>query len=244
MKLSLCLSGGGARGVAHLGLLQKIKENYDIEYAAISGCSAGSIVGAFIAAGYAPIDVLEIFQNTEFWKHFRPSFKGGFLNLNKFKTLFDKYLPANIEDLKTPFHACVTNLETGKAEYLNTGNIFDSIMASSTIPLLFSPNTINGKHYVDGGLVNNLPIEPLQAYGEKILGLNINPLGPYTHEASVRNIAARIIQIATVATLHNKPALCDYYLEPKDIVSVSILDFRAIKKAYDVGYSADVSCLG
>jgi NTE family protein len=237
MKVSLCLSGGGARGVAHLGILQKIQETHPIEIVAISGASAGAIVGAFVAAGYAPKAILEILQNTEFWKHFRPSFSGGFINLKNFRALFDKYLPQNIEDLKLPFYACVTNLDSGKAEYLNSGNIFDSIIASSTIPLLFSPNDINGKFYVDGGLVNNLPIEPLIPYQQKILALNINPLESYAFDKSVRSIATRIIHIVTAASVHDKIEKCDFYIVPKGIETVGILDFKAINKAYEIGYA-------
>lgn len=240
MKVSLCLSGGGARGVAHLGILQKIQEKSPIEVLAISGASAGAIVGAFVAAGYAPKAILEILQNTEFWKHFRPSFSGGFINLNNFRSLFDRYLPKNIENLELPFYACVTNLDTGKAEYLNSGNIFDCIIASSTIPLLFSPNDIDGKYYVDGGLVNNLPIEPLVPYHHKILAFNINPLENYAFDKSVRSMAARIIHIVTAASVHDKIEKCDYYIVPKGIETIGILDFKAIDKAYEIGYATEI----
>lgn len=237
MELSLCLSGGGARGVAHLGVIEKLIENHQVEFKAVSGTSAGSIIGAFIAANYKPKEILDILLNTDFYKHFRPSFSGGFIDLKSFRPLFEKYLPVKIEDLSMPFFACVTNLDSGKAEFLHQGNLFDSIIASSSIPLIFKPYTINEKHYVDGGILNNLPIEPLSAFPYKIMGINIHPLGNYNFENSVTNIAMRVIHITTSSHVYDKISKCDYYIEPNDIEVIGVVDYKSIKKAFDIGYA-------
>lgn len=240
MELSLCLSGGGVRGVAHLGVLQKIQEKFHVDYKVISGTSSGAIIGAFLAAGYQPQAIFEIVQHTEFLKYFRPSFRGGFLDLKNFRVLFEKYLPVHIEGLKTPFYACVTNIETGKPEYLNSGNLFDTLIASSSLPLIFKTTIINDRYYMDGGLVNNLPIEPLQTKPFNILGINVNPLGFYKFDDSVRSLAMRVVHIASATNAQEKIGKCDYYIEPNDIEKIGVLDFKSITKAYEIGYDASI----
>ena len=151
-KTGLVLSGGGTRGFAHLGLIAALYK-IGIQPDVISGASAGAIVGAFIAAGKKPEDILEIFKKGWFFQYTHIQLPvDGLLKLDGLKEIIEKEIEVkNIEDLKLPLHICVSNLNEGRAEYKNKGPLGTTVLASSSIPVLFSPVKLGAFQYVDGG---------------------------------------------------------------------------------------------
>jgi len=123
-KTGLVLSGGGSRGFAHLGAIKALAEK-GIKPDIISGTSAGTVAGSLIADGHSPEEIFEQQTQKKFLAYTNFNyFRKGLLNFkNLRKVLAEVYTVKNIEDLQIPFYACAANLNEGKAEYFNSGNL-------------------------------------------------------------------------------------------------------------------------
>lgn len=154
---------GGSRGFAHLGAIKALEER-GIKPNVFSGTSAGSIVAALLAAQKkTPDEIMEIMKDKKISDASKITLPvHGFATLDKFGMELDEILRGkDFADLKHELYICASNLNTGKAEYINSGNGAKAVQASSSIPILFSPVEINGQLYVDGGLLDNVPGQPL-----------------------------------------------------------------------------------
>ena len=237
-KTGLVLSGGAVRGFAHLGVLKALHEA-EIKPEVISGVSAGSIVGAFYADGYEPDEILEIFEQKKFFELVNLIFKNvGLLDIKGLKKLLKNNLHAKtFGELKIPLYVAATDLQSGKAEYFNKGNIVEKVLASSSIPVLFKPQIIDGKTYVDGGLVNNLPLKPIQKKCKKIIGVNVNPLEQNPQLNGIRNIAIRSFHISIANSVHHKKELFDIYIEPKELKKFGYFNVKDSRELFKIGYN-------
>lgn len=237
LKVGIVLSGGGARGIAHLGMLKVLNEN-GIYPDIISGSSAGSIIGAFYAYGYSPDEILNIILKTKLFKIIRPAFNlKGLLTLEKAYTFFKSFLPTDsFESLKIPLFINATSLENGQPSYFSEGSLIRSVMASSAIPVIFSPVEINGKHYIDGGIVNNLPVEPLQGNCDKIIGLHCNPVDKEYDAQNMKQLLERTFLMTINENVGNRKKFCDLYLEPYELRKFGAFDFKRAAEMFDIGY--------
>lgn len=238
-KIGLVLSGGGTRGFAHLGVITGLLEK-GIQPDVISGTSVGAIVGAYIAGGLLPEEIMRIYNKGWFFKYTNLQFPAdGLLKLNGLKGIIKKTIPyKNIEDLPLPFFVSVANLNTGAAEYLNKGPLGLTLLASSSIPVLFSPVKIDGQLYVDGGLVDNIPVEPIKDDCEQIISVNITPLKPRKSLRNLIQIASRTFYMgvnANMTGVHNYSSL---YIEPEGIDKYDILSLSHANELFEVGYNA------
>ena len=183
--IGVSLTGGGARGIAHLGVLKALSEegiNPDI----ISGTSAGAIIGAFVAAGISYEESLNIIIKTKLLSVFKPAFSWrGLLSVDKLGKILNQHLPADFDSLNLPLLVAATDINAGETRYFQSGNLTQAIMASSCIPVVFSPVEIDGTLYVDGGLLNNLPAEPIREQVTRLIGISCNP---YTYKADLKNV--------------------------------------------------------
>jgi len=140
---------------------------------------SGGAVGAFYCAGYSPDEMSEIVKQINFLSHLRP---------NNLENTLKKYIKEKkIENLNRELFVCVSNLNDGKPEYYNYGEIGKLLRASSSLPILFEPVKIGKNLYVDGGLMDNLPVEPLLDRCDYIIGVEVNPLGK---EKNLNNIVS------------------------------------------------------
>jgi NTE family protein len=180
-RIGLALSGGAARGIAHVGVLRALIEN-QIPIDAIAGASAGALVGGSFAAGLS-IDDLEEMARGFRWRHTqRPSFSRLGLQSN---ARMEKFLRAKLpvtrfEDLKTPFAAMVTDLRKGELIVLRDhGDLPFAIRASCCIPFLMAPiEDDEGRLLIDGGIVANLPISHTRDLGADIvIAVDVNSDG-------------------------------------------------------------------
>ena len=161
-KTGLVLSGGGARGMAHIGALDALgRNNWEIDI--ISGVSAGAIIGSLYAAGHSPSAILELMKEKNIFDYtsLKPG-SGGLLSLSGMKKLLKDNLPGRFEDLKIPLVVAVTNLNKGRIEYIREGDPAEAVVASASIPVLFAPQPFNGQLYADGGVFDNLPASPIR----------------------------------------------------------------------------------
>lgn len=240
----IVLSGGAVRGFAHLGVIKALHEA-DVSLDIISGVSAGSIVGAFIADGYEPEEVLEIFEASSFYKLVRFLFRGtGLFDTKGLRKLLKSNLRArNFKDLEKPLFIAATNLISGEVEYFNKGSIVDKVIASSSIPVIFKPQRINNIPYVDGGLLNNLPLAPIREKCKNLIGVNVNPLENKPKINGISNVAMRSIQISIANSAIHKEGLFDIFIEPKTLSDYGYFNVKKGKEIFDIGYDAAVKVL-
>ena len=183
-KVHLVLASGGARGVAHIGVIERLEEE-GYEIVEISGCSMGAVIGGLYAAGELDkykewllklqrADVFRLLDFT-FAKH-------GFLKGEKvFSTITDLIGPRNIEDLKIPFCAVATDLNTGEEVIFKKGDLYHALRASISIPGIFTPVNVSNPTalLVDGGVVNPLPLNQVhRSENGIIVAVDINSKGP------------------------------------------------------------------
>ena len=223
-KTGLTLSGGGMRGVAHIAVLRALEE-YGLKPDMISGTSAGAIVGALYAAGKSPDELLEIVQSKTFFPRsaLRISRKGifdpGFL-LKIFQQYFSQ---DDFRILKIPFYAAATELTEGKIEYFSEGKLFDVLLASSSVPFVFPPVIMNGKFYVDGGVMNNLPLEIIQNQCDFLIASHVNAMGyEDLRKMSISTEFDRILHLAISGSVYSKSNTCDLFINPPDMLQYSL----------------------
>ena len=236
-KTGLVLSGGGTRGFAHLGAIKALAEK-GITPDIISGTSAGAIAGSLIADGHTPEEIFIQQTSKRFLAYTGFNFSGkGLLNFkNLRKILSEVYTVTAAENLKIPFYACASNLNEGKAEYLNTGNLLDIVTASASVPFLFKPVEINGISYTDGGLIDNLPIKPLLGKCEKIICINLIHLKYKTHFKSSKQVFARMFDVLTYHNQKTYISECDILIEPPAIYKQPYFSNKKARETFDIGY--------
>jgi len=237
MKITLSLSGGGLRGAAHVGAI-KFLEEQGIEVTAVSGSSAGAIVGLFLAAGLKSDDMLEFLKSLEKKELF--AWASGAIGIFKMERLENKLRETlnikNYNELNIPLHTCVTDIDTGEPLYINSGDVIAYTVASSTITPLFQAKEIDGKSYIDGGFSDNLPMKPLIDYYEKSLAININPLVG-EDLSTFKSLAIRSILIMIRSNSMSAQKLADAYFEVKGVAKMHLFNFDEIDMAYEAGYN-------
>ena len=224
MKIQLCLSGGGARGFAHLGAIQAFHE-MGISIVRISGTSAGAMAGAFIAAGYEPEEILEIFIRNQFFKMFNGAFNRGLLKMGGMEKLFKEHLPETFEELKIPLIIGVTDILKGKSQYLSDGELIPVILGSGSIPGLFKPIQHRGMLMVDGGILNNLPVEPLLKYAPPVIGIHVNPVGIIAEPTTTWSVLQRTFHLGVFSNTVYREAKCTVVIEPVALKEVKVFDY-------------------
>jgi len=238
MRIGIALSGGGAKGFAHLGILKALEE-FGITISEISGTSAGAIAGAFYCSGLSPDKTLEIISSTGFLKSVRPAWSWtGLLSLDGFKEVLHKYLPDNsFESLRIPLTIAATEIRLGKVAYFNSGELISRVIASSSIPALFDPVVLDGHVYVDGGIMDNLPVRPLVGKCDFIIGCHSNPVDQRLDIKNVKEVTERSLLIAISVTSGYSKAQCNVVLEPPDLARFSTFDLSRGKEIFEIGYS-------
>ncbi|MEO0900930.1 MAG: patatin-like phospholipase family protein, partial [Bacteroidota bacterium] len=260
LKVGLVLSGGGAKGLAHIGALKIIEEaGIKIDY--IGGTSMGAIVGALYASGYSANELDSIFRTTDFPKlitdnvprgaktfyekddseryalslpfdNFNVSFpqaiSGGQNIYNEFvKLLFHVKDVSDFKKLPIPFLCMATNVETGESVLLDSGYLPEAIMASGTFPSLFEPSEVDGNILIDGGVVNNYPIDEVRQMGaDFIIGVDVqHDLASRESLTSATEILLQINNYRTVNDMKEKSKQTDIYIRPA-IDDFSVIDFE------------------
>jgi len=236
-KTGIILSGGAMRGVAHLGVLKAIEEA-GIKIDVICGTSIGAIIGAFYANGYKPEEIYQLYRDKNPFKYLRPRIPvNGFLSTNKlfndFKTYFEG---TTFEDLKISLYVTTTNLTTGRQACFNTGSLFPVIKAASAVPIIFNPEKIGDELHVDGGLLSNMPVEPLSGQCEYLIGVNVNPIGADHELNSINSILMRTLHLSIWGNTNKNIDKLDLYIEPQNLKKYSLVDQSHMEGIYEAGY--------
>jgi NTE family protein len=268
-KVGLVLSGGGAKGLAHIGALKVIEESgVRIDY--IGGTSMGAIIGALYASGYSATQLDSIFQEIDFDKLIQdeiPRRAKTFyekdesekyaltLPFDKFQVSFPSALSKGqnvynflskltahvktIDDfnkLPIPFFCIATNVETGKEVILNKGYLPRAITASGALPSLFSPVVINDMLLVDGGVVNNYPVDEVRAMGADIvIGVDVqDTLRGRDRLNSAFDVLVQINNYRTINDMVKKREKTDVYIKP-NMDDFTVVSFNEGQKIVNAG---------
>ena len=238
-KIGLVLSGGGARGFAHLGVIEALNES-GIYPDVISGTSAGAIVGVLYADGYSPKEILNLMNSGSRLDFMRPALpREGLLQINGIiKILKTSLRSKNFEELKIPMFVTATDLNNGKAVYFSKGNLYDPIVASASIPVLFQPVKIDGISYVDGGVLDNLPLRPIENKCAILIGSFVNPVGYMEKISGLINIAERTFMLSMSKEIFEKAKKFDLFIAPLELRNYKFLDPEKAQELFEVGYNA------
>jgi len=238
--IGVAFSGGGARGFSHVGVVMALQK-FGIRPSIISGVSSGAIAASLYGAGLTPTEMLECFSNyrhiSDFTDWSLP--RAGLMKLTRFEKLLADWLPVkNLEDMKIPTVICATDIDNGKSVGFTKGNIAKRVVASCSIPIIFQPVKINGIHYVDGGVLRNLPAWAIREHCKILIGSNCSPLDrEYSYKNSLLNITMRTFQLMTKSNVINDLKLCDYVIQNPQLSkykAFSIAESRAImSRGYD-----------
>lgn len=241
--LGLCLCGGGAIGFAHIGVLQALLEN-GIEPQVVSGSSMGAIVATLYAAGYSPVKMMELIKEDRLYMvsklmTFKPKFwKSGFLTHGTVQNLIREIIPHDSFDkLPKKLHVCVTNMNTMEWEIKNSGkDLATWVTASASIPGVFEAIEKDGMFYLDGGVLNNLPAQPLKPLCRAVIGVDVFPFTPPTKMH--RPIDAISYTVRGIQHLNSSEgrSMCDFLIEPTVVRCYHEFRFEAYQKIFKIGY--------
>ncbi len=237
--IGLVLSGGGTRGFAHLGVLKALEEQ-GIKPDIISGVSAGSIAGAFYADGNDPESTLEILAKHKLLDYLEFTIpQKGLVRMTGFEKTLNEHLCAKtFEELKTPLIVFATNMNNAMYVRFDSGDLVVAVKASSSIPIIFPPVKIGGYFFLDGGVINNFPVEVLRGQCKTIIGVNVNPIGEVKSLGNLKMIAERTFHITLRNQAASKEDQCDIYIEPTDLDKYGLLDVSKAREIFNIGYEA------
>ena len=239
--LGMVLSGGGSRGLAHVGVLEALAEE-GIEPDCLSATSAGAIVAALYAAGYSPEAMLEFFET----KHpFRVSKlalrKPGLLDTDKVVADFLEYFPEDsFEALHKKVFITATDIVEGRLEIFSSGRLIPAVLASSSAPLVFTPTEIGGRLFSDGGVIDNFPVDPLYGLCSTILGVYASPLlrRDRSELKSTLAVSMRALEVGMYYRSQDKFHQCDLLICPEELARYGNFDTRHYAEILEVGYRA------
>lgn len=235
----LVLSGGGVRGMAHIGALKALAE-HRVHPQWISGTSVGALVGALYAEGKAIGEMLEFFQETPLFRYnFFSLNKAGLLDTDRYYEIFESFWPHNaFESLKKQLFVVATDLLQGREVVFHEGELIRPLLASAALPPIFSPVAIGGQLYSDGGIMNNFPVEPLLDRATYLIGSNvalIREVSPRDISSSIQ-LASRTTGLMIYAISREKVSRCNLVFEPPELEKIGVLDKKGIQQAFRIGY--------
>lgn len=237
MKVGLTLSGGGARGVSHIGVLKALDE-LGLTIHILSGTSAGSIVGALYSYGYKPEEIIDIVLKTKLVRAMRPAWTWtGLLTLEALSNVLLKLMPENnFSRLKIPLTIAATEIKKGKPDYFTEGELIPAILASSCVPAVFNPIQYRGGLYVDGGLMDNLPSKIIRDKCDLLIGSHCNYISSEFDVRNFRSVIERSLLIAINGNTAISKSVCDILIEPPNIGGYSGFDLNKAMDLYETGY--------
>ena len=220
-KIGLALSGGGARGFAHIGVLKVLAE-HNIPIDMIAGTSAGSIIGGALAAGMSVEQIVAMAEKVGFTNMMRPSFSfGGLLSNAPMGNFIGRHFPVTrIEDLTIPFSAVAFDLEKSQeVVFQNSGDLVVAIRASCSVPGVFAPvRDEDGRLLVDGGVASPMPVNTVRAMGADIvIAVDLMACGATFRENSRTGVGIMIQSVLSLlrVTAKGEQARADIVIEPQ-----------------------------
>ncbi|MEG0948456.1 MAG: patatin-like phospholipase family protein [Bacteroidales bacterium] len=243
-KIGLSLSGGGARGYAHIGVLKALEE-FHIVPDIIAGVSAGSVVAAMYCDGMSPDDMLDCFDGENFRNFAEITVpRTSLFNTEGFHEFLLHLLgEKTFEQLQIPLRIIATDLDHGTSKVFDSGRVADIVWASSSIPVIFPPVVLDGINYVDGGVLRNFPVLPIRDECDFIIGVNVNPLQMGSYKKNILGIAERAYLLMFRSNSVEDCHLCDMLIQPQEAAEYNIFDTKHMRQIAQAGYNATIKIL-
>ena len=242
--IGYAMSGGSIKGFAHLGMIQSLIE-HDIRPDIISGVSAGAMIGVFVAEGWEPYRVLDLFRDKKVRDFASISMsRRGVLNQDEFVDFLRTNLKTkNIEELNIPTIITATDLDHGRSVHFRTGEIATRVAASCCMPVLCCPIEIDGTNYVDGGVFMNLPVSTLRGICSKVVALNVSPMLARKYRQNMVSIAMRSYNFIFQANTLPQKKEADLLIETYGLQDYRNSALDKIDEIFRKGYLAANSTL-
>ena len=251
-EIGLVLGGGGARGLCHVGVI-RVLEQLDVRPDVVSGTSMGGLVGAFVAAGYSAAELEKIATDVRWLRliNWNP-LSGRLLNTKGFVTWLSGLLPRTFEELELPLVLTAANLNDGRIYYARSGDLIQALRATTAYPGVIEPVRIGGDTLVDGGLLNQIPVDGALLHGvRRVLAVNATPLTTIDHpgeDAGARRLRGgltslkELMRAADVMQAQLTMSRLSFYtpdlvIDPQ-IDGVELGDFHKARQAIEAGAQA------
>ena len=237
--IGIAMSGGGIKGLCHAGVLKALEEQ-GIKPDILSGVSSGAVVGALYADGYTPDEIAKLFEDISFRQMTKIQIPdGGFFRIDAFEKFMQKTLRAKtFEELKIPLRIVATNLDKGQSTVFTKGKLVDAVVASCSVPILFTPKVIDGVRYVDGGVLKNFPVSTIREDCERLIGINASPMVADEYKPTILNVASRTYHFMFKANILHDKELCDLLIEPIDMGNYDTFDADKGREIFELGYNS------
>ena len=244
-NIGYALSGGGARGFAHLGALKALEER-NLKPDIIAGTSAGALAGVLYADGYSPDEIYDMFKLTKFKQFIELTFptSGLFRPTGLYSFLKKNLRSRTFEQLKIPFTAVATDWEKAMTVNFSEGDkLIESVVASCCVPLIFSPVNVDGQYYVDGGIFKNLPASTIRDKCNVLFGINVTVIMPSEGKQNLKYYAERTFNMMSMSNTLPDKKLCDVLIETEGIEKYWMFDLSHIDSIIEIGYNSAVAKL-
>ena len=222
MKIGLVLGGGGARGFAHIGVLKSL-EKRGLEPVAIAGCSMGGIVGALIAAGYDSGQILDLVAEVKPWNLLDVGRMGSLIGGRGMAHQMGKYLPATFGELDIPLAVTAVDLQEGKLVILSEGDLLPALRGTSSIPGIISTEQHGDLYLIDGGLLNNLPVDVINSMTNAPV-LAVDVASPPNRHIPIQN--SLLDQAKDVLKGRKRPLTFELFMKAFDIPAFMLTEAR------------------
>ncbi len=233
LRVGLVLSGGGARGFAHIGVL-KVLERHGARFDVVAGTSMGAILGALYSAGMRATDLEALVGSTGWLDVVDFSMKTGLMKGDRFKRFLAEHLPPTFEDLELPFAVTTTDVETGEAVMIAEGDLVTSVRASSSFPGAFEPIKYLGRTLADGGIVNNLPVAAATALGaNRTVASDVSP-ARYSQFLTPEEEGTWWERTVASLKLQRRNPMVQMVLRSSDIMQAILVDIQASLQPADL----------
>lgn len=238
-RIGFVLSGGGARGFAHLGFLQALNEA-GFYPDVIAGTSAGAIAGALYADGYSPAEILDFTNTGSRLDFMRPALpRESLLQNSGIIKLLRTWLKAKtFSELKIPLYVAATDINNARVVYFSDGDLLEAVIASSSIPVLFPPVQIGGFNYVDGGVLDNLPVKAIEDNCHLLIGSFVNMVGYIEKISGLISLAERTFMLGMAKEINEKAKRFDLFVAPPELKDYRVLNTLKAAELFGIGYQA------
>jgi NTE family protein len=236
LKISLALSGGAARGAFHLGVIAAL-ERHNVEIAAVSGTSIGAVIAVSVGSGVSAFDMFRLFKSRAFRKVFQFNyFRKGLLCINEKAAILKEIAPvARLEQMKIPTFVTCVDLPSGEIVRFSEGETIKLAIASSALIPIFRPIAYENYTLIDGGFMDNLPVEPLLGLSYPVVSINLFP--PRTQpKRHIFSSLERAIYLSILASSKRQIEQSDLCISDSSLDDFGLFTFGQIEACFELGY--------
>jgi NTE family protein len=240
VPFGVALSGGAARGGAHLGVLRALRD-LDLRPDVISGSSAGALVGALWCQGMPEDDIRAAIRGFEPFAPWRATMlQPGFFDAEYFKSYWLRFLQGQLDDMTPRLLVVATDVFSGDPIIVSRGHTLTAVQASMALPPLFPSVRVDDHLLFDGGLSLNLPVEPIRSWCRIVLAVDVNPTRTADDQccSTAWRLFNRGLEIVFNSATDVSRQLSDILLEPAGLEAFDPLDLSRTGEAEELGYRA------